>query len=376
MIGQVADFVSDVLTDKEHTPEEFLGQIREILVLLIEKTKSETIGNNRLIDSYINNSRGKVYEALIEYAWQYARRFKKDEAVKWEAEVKNVFNNGLKEQNDWCLYVTFGRYLPFFMRLDKNWTERNIENIFPTSNVDMWKASFVGYLHIHTLYTDLYELIKTHGSYDIAIKADMGDEETNNYLVQSISLAYMLELDDLQETSLMIQLISREDIDQLRELIDYIWTLRDNERIVNKSANVVNLWRVLFGIFKKHTNDSNYRQMIIDTAGWLALVDEIDTEVEEWLKFSIDHVSEAWELSFFVDNLLNHVKDAPERVANVYTYLLDQQKYPDFPEDKIIELVETLYLKKIKQKPVIICNKYLKAGYKFLIPTFQKYQQQ
>ena len=376
IISQIAEFVSDILRDKDLKPEEnLLKQIKEILLLLIEKTKSEKPPNNRLIDSYINDSRGKVFESLIEYALQYARRFEKNETVRWEEEVKNVFEKGLKERNDWCLYVTFGRYLPWFMRLDKNWTEQNIENLFPKSNCDMWKASFVGYLNIHTLYTGLYELLKKHGNYDIAIKTDMGDEWTNNYLVQSISLAYMLNLEDLQETSLMIHLISREDISQLREIINYIWTLRDDEHIDDKSNNVKNLWRVLFGVLKIHTTDGNYQQMIINIGEWLGLIDYIDKEIEEWVKFTIDHVNEAWELSFFVEHLLNHVENEPERVANIYVYLLNRQKYPDFPEDKIIELVENLYLKKIKQKPGIICTKYLNAGFKFLRPTFQKYQQ-
>ncbi len=375
IISQIAEFVSDVLRDKDRKPEEnLLKQIKEVLLLLIEKTKSKKPSNSRLIDSYINNSRGQVFEALIEYALQYARRFKKDETVKWEEEVKNVFENGLKKQNDWCLYVTFGRYLPWFMRLDKNWTEQNIEYLFPKSNFDMWKASFVGYLNIHTLYTDLYKLLKKHGNYDIAIKTDLGDESTNKYLVQSISLAYMLGLEDLQETSLMIQLITHEDISQLHEIINYIWTLRDDEHIDNKSNNVINLWRVLFGTFKKHTTDSNYQQMIINIGEWLGLVDDIDEEVEEWIKLTIDHVNEAWELSFFVENLLKHVKNEPERVANIYVYLLDQEIYPDYPEDKIIELVESLYSKKIK-KADRICNKYLSANRRILIHVFQKYQQ-
>ena len=376
MISQIAEFVSDVLRDEDHKPEEnLLKQIKEILLLLVEKTKSEKPGNRRLIDSYINDSKGKVFEALIDYALQYARRFKKDKIVRWEEDVKGVFGKGLGKVDDWCLYVTYGRYLPWFMRLDKNWTEQNIENLFPKSNFDMWKASFVGYLNVHTLYTDLYELLKKNGNYDIAIKTNMGDEWTNNYLVQSISLAYMLELEDLQETSLMIHLISREDISQLREIINYIWTLRDDEHIDDKSNKVKNLWRVLFGVLKKHTTDSNYQQVIINIGEWLGLVDEIDEEIEKWVKFCIDHVNEVWELSFFVENLLNHVKNEPERVANIYVYLLDQQKYPDYPEDKIIELVESLYLKKIKQEADRICNKYLSANRKILIPVFQKYQQ-
>jgi len=375
MISQIAEFVSDVLTDKEHMPEEhLLRQIKEILLLLVEKTKSEKMGNNRLIDSYINDPRGKVFEALIEYAWQYARRFEKDKTVKWEEEVKNVFENGLKEQNDWCLYVTFGRYLPWFVRLDKNWTEQNIENLFPKSNFDIWKASFVGYLNIHTLYTDLYELLKKHGNYDIAIKTDLGDEWTNNYFVQSISLAYMLGLENLEETSLMKKLVSHNKSSQLREIVNYIWNLRENE-YEDKSNKVKGLWRELFGIFRNHANDQDYQQMIINVSEWLGLVDQIDEEIEEWVKFSMDYVNEAWELNFFLENLLKHVEREPKRVTDIYIYLLKRQKYPDFPEEKIIELVDSLYLKKMKQKADIICNKYLRAGKKLLIPIFQRYQQ-
>jgi len=109
---------------------------------------------------------------------------------------------------------------------------------------------------------------------------------------------------------------------------------------------------------------------------WLGLVDNIDREIEEWVKFSIDHVNEAWELSFFVDNLLGHVKKEPKRVADIYIYLLELGKYPDFPEEKIIELAENFYSEDLKREADIICNKYLKAGGKFLIPVFEKYQPQ
>jgi len=91
IISQIAEFVSDVLTDKERKPEgNLLKQIKEILLLLIEKTKSEKPSNNRLIDSYINDSRAKVFEALIDYALQYARRFKKDEIVRWDEDIKSL----------------------------------------------------------------------------------------------------------------------------------------------------------------------------------------------------------------------------------------------------------------------------------------------
>ena len=375
MISQIAEFASSILTDTEHMPEEqLLKQIKEVLLLLTEKTKSEKPGNTRLIDSYINDSRGKVFESLIEYAWQYARRFKNDETIRWEEEVKNVFEKGLSIEDDWCLYVTFGRYLLQFMRLDKDWTEKNIQRLFPIDNFNMWKASFSGYLNIHTLYTELYDLMKGGGHYSKAIETDFEDEHTNEYLVQSISLAYMLELEDLQEKSLMLRLISREDVSQLREIINYIWSLRDDEHIENKSNKVINLWRVLFGVFKKHTTDIYYQQMIINIGKWLGLVDDIDNEVEEWVKFTIDHVIEAWELNFFVENLLKYVDREPKRVADIYIYLIRRHIYPDFPEEKVIELVDSLYLRKTKQEADIICNNYLTAGHKFLIPTFQKNQ--
>jgi 1,2-phenylacetyl-CoA epoxidase catalytic subunit len=127
---------------------------------------------------------------------------------------------------------------------------------------------------------------------------------------------------------------------------------------------------------RNHTNDDNFQQVNSNLGSWLGLVDAIDEEVEEWMKFVIDHVNEAWELYSFVEDLLGHVKSKPDRVADTYVHLLDRQKYPDYPQDKIVELVESLYLNDVAKKACTICNKYLKAGYKFLIPVFQRHQQQ
>lgn len=376
IISQIAGFVSDVLRDKDvNFEEELLKQLKEILLLLIKKTTNEKPENSRFIDSYINDSRGKVFEALVDYTWKYAQIFRRKKSVRWEQEIKNVFESGLGKPDDWCLYVTFGRYLPHFMRMDKNWTQKNITKLFPINDFNIWKISFGAYLNIHTLYTDLYELMKKGGHYGKAIKTDFEDEWTNNYLVQSISLAYMLELESLEKTSMMKILLNLENADQIGEVVNYVWTLREKE-YDNKSNKVKNLWRELFIIFKKSEDNSEYQQIIINISEWLGLVDDIDEEIEEWVKFSIDRVNEAWELSFFVDNLLGHVKKDPKRVAVIYTYLLEQGKHPDFPEEKIIELVKSFYSEGLKQEADIICNKYLKAGGKFLIPIFEKYQPQ
>lgn len=375
MISQISEFVSDVLRDKDLELEKnFLNEIKNILLLLEKRTKSIKPSDGRLIDSYINDSRGKAFEALIEYSWQYARRFKKDEIVRWEEDVKSVFEKGLDKKDDWCLYLTLGRYLPQFMRFDNDWTERNISRFFPMDDFNMWKVSFAGYLNIHTLYTELFDLMKGGGHYRKAIATDFEDEWTNEYLVQSISLAYMLGLENLEENSLMTQLVSRNSSSQLGEIVNYIWSLREKE-YEGKSIKVINLWRKLFGIFKNHGNDHNYHQMIINVSEWLGLVDQIDEEIEEWVKFSLDQVYEAWELHFFIENLQKHVPREPKRVADIYIYILKRQKYPDFPKDQIIDLVDSLYLKGITKEANIICNQYLNTGHQFLVSTFQKYQQ-
>jgi hypothetical protein len=377
MISQVAEFVSDVLRVEDGKREKStLKGLRSILLLLVRKTRSVEPSVGRLIDAYINDPKGRVFEALISYACQYARRFSADEMVRWEKGVKSVFEQGLARKDDWCLYVTFGRYLPQFMYLDEHWTKKNFASLFPIDDFDTWRMSFAGYLNGHKLYNDLYGLMKEGGHYAKAVTVDFEDEWTNKYLVQSICLAYMLGSEDLQEKSLLAQLVSREDVNQLRELVHYVQTLRDSENIDNKSDRTKDLWRKLFGVLRNHTNDDNFQQVNSNLGSWLGLVDAIDEEVEEWMKFVIDHVNEAWELYSFVEDLLGHVKSKPDRVADTYVHLLDRQKYPDYPQDKIVELVESLYLNDVAKKACTICNKYLKAGYKFLIPVFQRHQQQ
>ncbi|MEN6386208.1 MAG: hypothetical protein ABFD79_13565 [Phycisphaerales bacterium] len=370
IISQIAEFISGILEDKDVKLEEkILKNIKEILLLLIAKTTSAKPKYNRLIDAYINDSRGKVFEALMDYTWKCARIFRKNDSVRWEQDIKYVFENGLEKKDDWCLYVTLGKYLPYFMHIDKKWTQQNIARIFPIADSDIWKISFEAYLNIHTFYTDLYELMKKGGHYDKAIETDFEHEWTNNYLVQSISLAYMLGLENLEKTSMLKILLDLEKVKQIGEIVNYIWTLREN-KYDDQSQKVKNLWRELFLIFKKPENESKYRQIVINISKWLGLVDTVDAEVEEWVKFSIDHVNEAWELSFFVENLLKHVEKEPKHVADIYIHSLEREKYPDFPEEKIIELVRGLYSKGVKREADIICTKYLRIGYKFLIPIF------
>lgn len=143
---------------------ELLPKIRDILLILIhnpdpnweqDRPAENWFGHLDPITVSINRVRPMALEALAIYAIKRAKQSNDgSKRVRWESLVKDAFSRKLdkKEDSSWAVHSIFGKYFPTFYWLDKKWTIKNLDKIFPEDNgeeamwffVSAWESFLLG----------------------------------------------------------------------------------------------------------------------------------------------------------------------------------------------------------------------------------------
>lgn len=376
IISQIANLIEEGTKDEEHAfDEQLLPQAEKILLTLVENTESDLSCDSKdLITSTLNTPKGKIFSAMINYSLRYARLYYKEEKDKWAENVKTEFTQRLNRNIEPSIEysVILGQYLPNLYYLNKKWVEDNINQIFIMNNEAHWRAAITGYLFYSSkVYRELYFLLREHNHYDKGIVTKFENDHTVERLVQHICLGYIEDWEKLEDkTSLITKLIENNDTNQLSAIEKFFWMLRD-KLTDKKKEKVKPLWRILIHQLSTNCGDTDSKKIIAKLSKWLCLVDEIDEEIEEWLKLSAKYQVD-YNTTFFIEYLLKHIEQTPNKVGNIYLEILYSNIYPEYKKENIRKIVERLYALQEKAIADKICNLYGARGYDFLKDIFEK----
>lgn len=380
ILSATADLIAAGTEDDSHAFDvSLLPLAGQILFVLVEKVKPSVTALKNLPFAVLNSGRGKVFSAMINYALRFARPSKKD-SIRWPHAVREEFTKRLDRWVEYSLEFSFtlGAYLPNLFYLDKEWVIANVDSIFPQEDDVHWHAAFSGYLFDSIqVYPDLYSLLKKHSHYQWALEMDFGNEmearRLRETLVTHICVGWAIgsaeTLED--ETSLIYQLINRGSPELLSALIHFFWRQRDALPAELKEK-VRPTWRALCESFSRKEDVTEYQEVFSRLSGWIALVDQIDAEVLNWLKLSISSIKRH-DVTFFVEALRLHVSKTPAEVGKLYLEMLANHVYPYYDRTEIEETVRVLYRAGHKQVADQICNLYGEAGFDFLRPLYDEY---
>ncbi|WP_369017256.1 SIR2 family protein [Thermatribacter velox] len=378
IISQIAELIENGTKDDNHAfNPELLPEAEKILLILVEKTKSDLLDMNDLVTSVLNSTKGKIFLAMISYSLRYARLYKRENEERWIKSIKEDFTMRLNRKIEPSLEfsVILGEYLASLYWLDKKWVISNINRIFPKENDIHWKAAFTGYLfYSSVVYKDLYFLLRKNKHYAKAIKADFSDFHITERLVQHICIGYLEDWEKLiDKESLISQLIENRNIEQLSAIVSFFWMLRD--KLTDKiKIKVKPLWKTLYELAKQNIENPEYQKLISDLSKWLSLIDEIDDEIFEWLKLSAKYVDRDFNTPFFIEYLLKHAPKTPAKVGKIYLEMLSANIYPDYKKEDIQQIVCVLYEKNQKEIANRICNLYGAKGLDFLKDIFETHR--
>ncbi|MCK4241164.1 MAG: hypothetical protein KAX30_06040, partial [Candidatus Atribacteria bacterium] len=379
VISVIAELIEEGTKDDNHAFSPELLQLAEkILLILVEKTKSDLSEMKNLVTSVLNSPKGIIFSAMINYSLRYARLNRKEQKDRWVESIKADFEKRLNREFESSLEfsVILGEYLPNLCYLDKRWIKNNINQIFPKNKEIYWKAAFTGYLSYSSrIYKEIYLLLRENKHYDKAVKTDFQDEHITVRLVQHICISYIEGWEMLDDrNSLICKLIENKNATQLSEIVNFFWMLRD--KLTDKiKAKVKPLWGELFEIVSQNIEKPEHQKVISELSKWLSLIDEIDDETLEWLKLSVKHIGGfAIDTSFFVEYLLKHAPTEPEKVGEIYLEMLRSDIYPDYKKEDRVSIVQILYEKGHKRLADRICNMYGAKGYDFLRELYEKHK--
>jgi len=377
IISRIAELIEDGTKDDNHAfSPNLLSEAGKILLILVEKTKSDLTDMVDLVTSVLNSTKGKIFSAMVNYSLKYAHLYKREDEERWVNSIKEDFTKRLDRKIEPSLEFSLilGEYLTNLYWLDKKWVSDYINTIFPIDDEDHWKAAFTGYLFYSSkIYKDIYFLLRENGHYSKAIKTELSDPHITERLVQHICVGYLEDWENLEdEKSLIFQLIENKNINQILEIVRFFWMLRDKPTVKIKSK-VKPLWKKLYELGKQNEESQEYKKLFSNLSKWLSLIDEIDDEIYVWLKLSAKYVNRDFDSTFFIEYLMEHASKTPAKVGEIYLDMLNSNIYPDYSQEHIQKTVCLLYDNNEKEIADKICNLYGEKGYLFLKDIYKKY---
>ena len=377
IISTIADLVSEGTRDDKHAFDAQLLPIAEkILMILVEKAEPSMSISQDLRFGVLNSVRGSVFLAMVHYALRYARINNPKQGIRWPQAIREDFTKRLDRsvEPSFEFSFTLGNYLPNLLYLDKEWVVNNIDRIFPQQDESHWEAAFSGYLFCSVISAYLYSLLKERGHYQKALNTDFADKEVLGRLIRHVCTGWIEDLETFNEkTSLIYQLINSDNPKLLSGMVHFF--LRKRYDISDKvKSKVKPAWRALIEVLSPNSSKAEHQEILGSLSGWLELIDKIDAEALEWLKLSAKHVERRFNSAFFVEALREHVPQTPREVGMLYLEMLNNEVYPDYPPTDIQEIIRILYNQGYKEAADEICNLYAAAGFDFLRPVYEEYQ--
>ena len=377
IISTTVDLITEGTGDDKYAFDAHLLPLAEkILIVLVKKVESSVFTLEDLSSKVLDSVRGKVFSAMVHYALRYARINNPKQVSRWSQTIRKDFTKRLDRSLEPSLEFSFtlGHYLPNLLYLDKEWVVDNIDRIFPRQDESHWEAAFSGYLFLPQTPEDLYFLLKKRGDYQKALNTDFADQTVLERLIQHVCWDWIEDRETLNdENSLIYQLINSGNPKLLSGMVDFV-PGRQYDASDKVNSKVKPAWRTLIAILSPKSTEAEYREILGSLSGWLGLIDRIDAEALKWLKLSAKYVERGFDSASFVEALREHVTQTPKEVGEIYLEMLNNKIYPDYPPTDIQEIVRILYNQGYKGKADDICNLYAAAGFDFLRPLYEEYQ--
>jgi hypothetical protein len=384
IVSAAANLIEEGTKNDSHAFDPaYLKEAEKVLLIFVNRVNElspELFDMGDLATSVLNSLKGKIYTAMITYSLRYARLYRPGEQHKqdrWVETMKREFTWRLDKRKERGVEFSFilGEFLANIFYLDEEWVKANLERIFPKKNKKYWEAAFTGYLYYgKKVYDNVYETLKANGHYQKAIRTEFKDDMVNNRLVEHICLGYIYDRENLNDPrSLINRLIRQARTNHLHRVVKFIGSDRQNRQLVQDKIKP--LWRKLYRLLLKNEDREDFKQIAAAISQWAHLVEPIDDEVFSWLKYSFRNMNSPGYAERFMDFLYNYLNNEPEKTAQLYLEMIELGIFPWYKEERIIEIVETLYEKNYKEYADKICIIYGKNGFFFLKELYQKYNQ-
>lgn len=373
-VSNFISFIDHGLREDNHAfNENLLPLIKKILFIILEKDLSPVYDYDDLSMTVLNNSKGKVYNALFQYSLRLARIEKKDNE-RWDNEVKELIIKEIeKEEDNPLLFHVIGQFLPNIQYLDKNWLIENFNKLFPITFETNWSASVNGYFYFNNRPNkEIIKLFIEGGHLQKVLLNNIIEGSPLNNVVRQICIAYLSDFENVDLESETIQLlIASKNKTIISSLIYFFWNPQSTfaSEVVNK---IKTLWKEIFKNAIKLENEDIDRDILSGCCKWLKHIDKIDEELYKILLNSVKYLNRRDRYSA-MEILSKHIENYPEEVGTILLELFKTEVAHDISRGNINNMVEILYEKNFKDMADQICLLHGEKGFDFLRELYIKY---
>jgi hypothetical protein len=378
VVSQITEFVENGMRSDEHAFEaELLPQVKKILDMLAEKAPSHIREDRRVVDAVLSSPRADVFSAMVLYALRYARVYKKKENERWPEGMKEDFTRRLDKDSEPApdFVLTLMQYLPNIAYLDEEWLFGHLDQIFPLDDDERWAIVFEGYLgYSARIYEKMYKKLREKGHYAKAVDGAIREKYAREKLIQHIAVAFIEGWEEVEnEESLINLLLKKKAIDDLHEIVGFLLTIKEGGDSRKKlEAKIKGLWKTMFAVLEPEQERKECQSVISHLGLWLKIVPKIDDEIKEWAKLSAKYAGVGWRGEMLVEHLAKHAKGTPGHVGEIYVEMLEGGTCSDYRQDRITDIVRSLYTGGAEEHANRICNLYGEMGYYFLREIYQE----
>ncbi len=367
IVGAVATLIKDGVESKEYFFDSiFNEQAERILRILLARQKGEEFNNESdAVFVSINSPRGKCLEAFINLTLhscrlEQERRSSHEES--WE-HYGELYDAELMRYraNEYEFATLITNYLPNFLYMNREWVKLNLSAIFDQANHQKWLCAMQGYSYVGTVYPEVYEHLKNHGDFIVALDDKKLKDHVHDRVVENIVVACLNDFEEIGSKNTLINaLIERNRLSEMRQLIWFIWTLyRKGDEKVQIMA--FKLFPLLLSKCDENTREGKI--LLSKLCDWMVFINHIDPTNKQWLLKIAAYAGEDHNSGDVLTNLARLSKTQPEEAYEVLMKMLESYS-EDYPEEDLKEILRNLLLKGImgKRKAKDIVDAYIKHG--------------
>lgn len=328
--------------DMKHLPS-----AEAILVSLLKQEKGDEYKEDSdAVMISINSPRGHCVEALINLTLRSCRiadkNNNKDHSKVWE-NFKHLYDSELDRADsenpeyEFATLVTY--YLSNFLYMSEQWVLENLNRIFDQYNYLKWLCAIQGYAYIRTIYPKIYKYLKEHGDLLKVLDDKNIRDNAEEKAIQNIALAYINDFESFEEEDSLINLlISRNDCEEIKHLVWFMWTLKNirNEKLINK---IYELWPKILDIIdlSKREGQNIASQLCL----WTVFVDHVDKDRQQLLLAIAPYSDESHNSHVLLERISEISDQQPFEAHEIWMEML-KRSTPDYPEEAIRNIFTNL----------------------------------
>jgi hypothetical protein len=392
VIGMIGDLIQDGTKDDAWVFDAKYNQIAQEIIRLIltdnyiDQLKSEK--KSGYITDIHNTTLGNVIIALIYLSLRIARINEKkqdgkiENEKKWVDALKVLYEKALEKEVIEA-YTVLGQYLPNIIYLDKPWAEKKITALEKPLKDEFWEAFITGYLNNMSVYDDIYRLQSMQQHYYKTIEQTSTD---NEFIIERLANHGAIGYLRGNET-LFDKILDKWQVPYLLNIINFFsresrYILKpDVENREDLIKKVIAFWEKVYIKYEGKDSDikDEDKRILSNVIKLTVYLSKIEKREFDWLMLSAKYVhidsNERWLLEY-----LDALKDKGDihYILPIILMMFENFTFayaPDYVESIIVYAYEHGDME-AKQMANDICNGLGAAGFEYLRPVYEKYNDQ